>query len=128
MPTSGDVWSIWPAGLSLDPGSAGAGWRVVAMDGFAVWADDLTGAVGVDDEFPAQLVQQHMVMPGAVTLQVGQAGRAAVSAVDHMMGFTRRGGLITAPGVLALLIPQRDQPAQVHRDVIGLRHGQPGGT
>ena len=74
-----------------------AGWRVVAVNGFAVWADDLAGAVEMDDEFLAQFVQQHMVVPGAVTLEVGQAGGTAVGPMDHMVGFTRRGGPVAAP-------------------------------
>jgi hypothetical protein len=86
------VWRVGPSTWS-----ARLGWWFVAVDGFAVWADDLAGAVGMDDEFPAQFVQHDMVMPEAITLQVHQAGRAAVRAADHMMGFTRRGRLITAP-------------------------------
>jgi hypothetical protein len=40
--------------------------------------------------------------------------------VDDVVGFAAGGGLVTAAGVLARLVPQVDQPAQVDRDVVGL--------
>jgi hypothetical protein len=45
---------------------------------------------------------------------------AAVFAVLDMMGFTAGRRLVTAAGVLTRLVPQRDQAAQVDRDVVGL--------
>src|SRR5579862_4187493 len=100
------------------------------MDGFAVGAGDVAGAVGVDGQLPAEFVQDDVVVPVAVVFEVGQAGGAAVFAVDHVVGFALGGGLITAAGVLAVLVPQGDQAAQVDRDVVGLadveREGRPG--
>jgi len=72
------------------------------------------------DELPAQLVQHHVVVPPAVVLEIGQAGAAAVGAVDHVVGLAPGGGLVAAAGVLAGLVPQGDQAAQVQRDVVGL--------
>jgi hypothetical protein len=92
----------------------------VAADGLAVGAGDLAGAVGVDGQGPAEFVQDHVVVPPAVVFEVFQAGAAAVGAVGDVVRFAGRGGLIAAAGVLARLIPQRDQPAQVQRDLVGL--------
>src|SRR5580700_453453 len=100
------------------------------MDGLAVGAGDLAGAVGVDGQGPAQLVQHHVVVPPAVILEVGEAGAAAVGAVGDVVGFAGRGGLVAAAGVLACLIPEGDQAAQMEGDVVGLadiqRQGGPG--
>ena len=90
------------------------------MDGFAVGAGDVAGAVGVDGELPAEFVQDDVVVPPAVILEVGQAGGAAVLAVDHVVGFALGRGLITAARVLAVLVSEGDQAAQVDRDVVGL--------
>jgi hypothetical protein len=90
----------------------------VAADGFAGGAADLAGAVRVDDQLPAELVQHDVVMPPAPVLQAGQAGAAAVGAVHHVVRFARGGRLVTAAGELAPLVAQRDQAAQVDRDVV----------
>jgi hypothetical protein len=92
----------------------------VAADGLAVGAGDLAGAVGVDGQVPAELVQDDVVVPPAVVLEVGQAGVAAVGAVGDVVGFTAGGGLVAAAGELARLVPQRDQAPQVQGDVVGL--------
>ena len=92
----------------------------MAADGLAVGALDLAGAVRVDGQGPAQLVQDHMVVPPAVILEVGEASAAAVLTVGDVMGLAARGRLVAAAGELALLIPQRDQAPQVQRDLIGL--------
>ena len=55
------------------------------MDGLAVGALYLAGAVGVDGQDPAEFVQDDVVVPPAVVLEVGQAGPAAVLAVDHVV-------------------------------------------
>jgi hypothetical protein len=57
----------------------------VAADGLAGGAADLAGAVGVDGQRPAHLVQHDVVMPPAPVLQAGQAGVAAVGAVHHVV-------------------------------------------
>jgi hypothetical protein len=46
-----------------------------------VAADDL--AVGVDGEGPAKLVQEHVVVPETVILEVGEAGGATVGPVHQ---------------------------------------------
>src|SRR5260370_5299623 len=98
----------------------GARWRAVAADDLPVEALYLAGAVGVDGQGPAQFVQDHVVVPPAVVLEVGEAGAAAVGAVGDVVGFAAGRRLVAAAGVLAVLIPQRDQPPQVHRDLVGL--------
>jgi hypothetical protein len=50
----------------------------VAVDGLAVGALYLAGAVGVDGQDPAEFVQDDVVVPPAVVLEVGEAGAAAL--------------------------------------------------
>jgi len=66
----------------------GLRWRAVAADDLAVGAGDLASAVGVDGEGPAELVQQHVVVPETVILEVGEAGGTAVGPVHHMVRLT----------------------------------------
>jgi hypothetical protein len=91
----------------------------VAADGLPGGAGDLAGAVGVGGQDPAHLVEHHVMVP-PVVLEVGEAGPASAGAVDDVVGFASRRGLVTAAGELAGLVPQRDQPPQVDRDVVGL--------
>ena len=42
---------------------ARVGRRAVTVDGLAVRAGDLAGAVGMDSQLPAELVQHHVVVP-----------------------------------------------------------------
>ena len=107
----------WRAAAQTVPGP---GRGCVAADGCAVGAGDLAGAVGVDGQLPAEFVEQDVVVPPAVVFEVGEAGGAAVFAVHHVVGFAARRGLVAAAGVLAGLVPQVDQAAQVDRDVVGL--------
>src|ERR1700722_20478374 len=99
-PTRG---SCTPAGGG---GSPGAGWAAVALDGLAVGALDLAGAVGVDGQDPAEFVQDDVVVPPAVVLEVGQAGAAALLAVLDVVGFAAGRRLVTAAGDLACLVPE----------------------
>ncbi|HJY57491.1 MAG TPA: hypothetical protein VJ418_14010 [Streptosporangiaceae bacterium] len=91
----------------------------MAADDLAVGALDLAGAVGVDVQGPAEFVQDDVVVP-PVVLEVVQAGVPAVGAVGDVVGFAGCGGLAAAAGVLARLVPQGDQAAQVEGDVVGL--------
>ena len=75
-----------------------AGWGAVAADGRAVGAGDVAGAVGVDGEGPAELVQDHVMVPPAPVLQIGQAGRAAVGPVLDMMRSQPAAGWSQPPG------------------------------
>src|SRR5580704_15512978 len=109
-------WSCTPAGGG---GSPGAGGGAVAVDGLAVGAGGLAGAVGVDGEDPAEFVQDDVVVPPAVVLEVGEAGAAALFAVLDVVGFAAGRGLVTAAGELACLVPEGDEAPQVDRDVVG---------
>jgi len=68
----------------------------VAADELRRRTADLTGAVWVRLEGPAQLVQQDVMVPVAVVLEVREAGAAAVHPVLHVAGFTRADGLVAA--------------------------------
>jgi hypothetical protein len=81
--------------LARRAGSPGSWWWAVAADGLPGGAAGLGGAVRVHDQFPAELVQQRVVVPAAEVLDVDQAGPAAVGAVHHVVRFTGRGGLVT---------------------------------
>ena len=70
------------------------------MDGLAVGAGDLAGAVGVDGQGPAEFVQDDVVVPPAVAFEVVQAGVAAVGAVGDVVGFAAGGGLVAAARML----------------------------
>jgi hypothetical protein len=78
----------------------------------------------MDGQLPARLVQQDVMMPPAVVLEVGQAGAAAVFAVCDVVGFAAGRGLIAAARMLASLVAHCDQAPQVDRDVVGLAHVQ----
>jgi hypothetical protein len=45
-------------------------------------------------------MQDHMMVPPAVVLEVGEAGVAAVGAVGDVVGFTAGGGLVAAARML----------------------------
>ena len=92
----------------------------MAADDLPGRAGDLAGAVGVGGQGPAELVQHDVVVPPAVILVVGEAGAAAVGPVADVVGLAAGRGLVAAAGVPAARVPQRDEPAQVHRDVVGL--------
>jgi hypothetical protein len=74
----------------------------------------------MDGQGPAEFVQDHVMVPPTVVLEVSEAGVAAVRPVLDVVGFTAGRGLVAATGVLAVLIPQRDQAPQVEGDVVGL--------
>jgi hypothetical protein len=78
----------------------GAGWGAVAPDDLPVGAGDLAGAVGVDGQGPAEFVQDHVVVPPAITFEVGEAGAAAVFAVLDVVGLAAVRGLVAAAQVL----------------------------
>jgi hypothetical protein len=63
----------------------------------------------MDGELPAEVVQDDVVMPVAVVLEVGQASGAAVFAVDHVVGFALGRGLITAARMLPQSTQDREQ-------------------
>jgi hypothetical protein len=61
-----------------------------------------------------------MMVPPAIVFQVGEAGGAAVGPVDDVVRFAPGGGLVAAARMLAALVPQGHQAAEVDRDVVGL--------
>lgn len=75
----------------------------MAANDLPAGAGDLASAVGVGGQRPAQLVQQDVVVPVTVVLEVGEAGAAAVPAVPHMVRFAAGGGLVAAAELIATL-------------------------
>jgi hypothetical protein len=78
----------------------GAGWGAVAADDLAVGALDLAGAVGVDGQGPAEFVQDDVVVPPAVVLEISEAGVPAVGAVGDVVRFAAARGLVAAARML----------------------------
>ena len=77
----------------------------------AVGAAGGGGAVGVQGDGPAPLVDGHVVVEEAVQGTAVDAGLAAVGQVGHMVHFTRCGGLVAAAGPAAVLVPQDHRAA-----------------
>jgi hypothetical protein len=59
-------------------------------------------------------------VPPALVLEVVQASVPAVGPVPDVVRLAAGGGLVAAAGVLAALVAQGDQAAQVDGDVVGL--------
>src|SRR6516225_6716134 len=113
-PTSSTASSACPASFERTADRPArffrAGWspgpwrRAVAADDLPSRASHLAGAVGVDGQRPAHLVQHHVMMPVAVVLKASQAGPPAVGPVHYVV-------LIAPAGVLTGLVAQRHQTA-----------------
>ena len=110
-----EIPPVTPAGWSPGPG-----WRAAAADDLPAGAGDPACPVRINGQFPAHLVQHHVMVPPTKILQIGQAGPPAVLAVHHVVRLTSGRGLVTAAGELAPLVPQRHQPPQVGRYLVGL--------
>ena len=75
----------------------GSGRRAVAVQGLgAVGAAGGGGAVGVQGDRPAPLVNSHLMVEEAEQGAAGHAGGAAVGQVGHMVHLAGRGGLVAA--------------------------------
>ena len=76
---------------------------------FPVGAGDLASAVRMGGQRPAQLVQQDVVVPVTVVLEVGEAGAAAIGPVNYVVRLTAGGGLVAAAGMLPLSTQEAEQ-------------------
>jgi hypothetical protein len=56
----------------------------------------------VDGQGPAQLVQDHMVVPPTVILEVSEASVPTVFTVDDVMGLAARGRLVAAAQLVVI--------------------------
>jgi hypothetical protein len=54
----------------------------------------------MDREFPAHLVQHHVMVPVIVILEIREAGVPAVGPVHHVVRLTARRGLVAAAQIL----------------------------
>ena len=78
-------------------GSPGAGgWVVAVQDLCAVGAAGGCGAIRVEGDGPAPLVDGHMMVEEAVQGAAVHAGRAAVGQVPDVVDLAGRCGLVTA--------------------------------
>src|ERR1035441_105138 len=114
--------------------AGGAGGRAVAVQdlGF-IGAVSSGGAVGVQDDGPAPLMDDDMVVEPAVQSAVVDAGLAAVGLVGDVVDLAAGRGLVAAAGEPAVLVPLDHHAADRGRDVPAdpdvqrqARPGQPG--
>jgi len=75
----------------------------------AVGAAGSGGAVGVQGNFPAPLVDRDMVVEETVKCTAVYAGLPAVGQVGDVVDLTGRGGLVAAAGVLPLSTQEAEQ-------------------
>jgi Beta-lactamase len=108
------------AALDFPVDAGGLSGRAVAVEDFgAVGAAGGGGAVGIERDGPALLVDGHVVMVKAIKCAAVHAGLPAVGQVDDMVHLTGRGGLVTAAGPAAVLIAQDDRAADRGGDIGG---------
>ena len=89
---------------------------VAVQDAGAVWADRGLGAVGVEDELPALLVDRDEMMEAESEGEVAQAGRAAFGQRDDVVHLAVP---LQAAGEAAVDVAEGDGAAQVGRDRVG---------
>ena len=107
--------------LDFPVDAGGLSGRAVAMEDFgAVGAAGAGGAVGVERDRPALLVDGHVVMVKAKKCAAVHAGLPAVRQVGDMVHLTGRGGLVTAARPAAVLIAEDDRAADRGGDVGGV--------
>jgi sugar phosphate isomerase/epimerase len=82
---------------------------VASQDFGAVGAAGGGGAVGVEGDGPAPLVDGHVVVEEAVQGAAVNAGLAAVGQVGHMVHLTGGGGLVAAARMLPLSTQEAEQ-------------------
>src|SRR5579859_1800987 len=107
-----------------------SGWAVAVEDLGAVGAAGGGGAVGVQGDFPAPLVDRDPMVEEAVQRAAVHAGLPAVGQVGDVVHFARRRGLVAAAGPAAVLVAQDDRAADRGGDAGGVpdvqRQGRPG--
>ena len=82
---------------------------VASQDFVAVGAAGGGGAVGVQGDGPAPLVNGHVMVKEAVERTSVHAGLPAVGQVGHMVHLTGGGGLVAAAGMLPLSTQEAEQ-------------------
>src|SRR5580658_9231320 len=100
-----------PGGL---PGAGG--WAVAAQDLGPVAVPRGGGPVRVADQGPAHPVNHQVMVEEADQDAIIDTGFAAVALMPEVVHLTRRRGLITAPGPLAMPVPDLDRVADPGRD------------
>jgi hypothetical protein len=103
---------------------------VAVQDFGAVGAAGGGGAIGVQGDGPAPLVNGNMMVKEAVQGAAVDAGLAAVGQVGHVVHLAGGGGLVAAAGPAAMLVPQDHRAADRGGDLRGVpdvqRQGRPG--
>src|SRR6516162_9201255 len=121
MPSAGPAGPVAPRGDRPGcrlPGSRGRG--SVAAENLAAWGDRLRGAVGVEDELPAEAVDADLVVIVAQQDEVSQAGLTAFGPGDDVVDLAGGRGLVAAAGPSAVPVPEDDRAADVLGDVLGV--------
>ena len=77
------------------------------------------GAVGVEDDGPAPLMDDDLMVEEAEQGAVGDAGRADAGLVAEVVDLAAGRGLVAAAGESAVLVPQDHGAADRGRDVPG---------
>src|SRR5262245_25858883 len=125
MPSAGRAGPVVPRGDR--PGrrlSGSRGRGSVAAEGLAAGAAGFGGAVGVEGEFRGEAVDADLVVVFTEQDEVGQAGLAAVGAVDDVVDLASGRRFVAAAGPGAVPVAEDDQAAQVvgdARDLAGVQ-------
>src|SRR5690349_22492283 len=89
------------------------GWSVAAQDLGLVLVPGSGGAIRIDHEGPAALVDHDLVVVPAQEDAVSDAGLAAVGLVAGVVDLARSRGLLAAAGPFAVLAAEADRVADI---------------
>src|SRR6516165_3350100 len=92
----------------------------MAAEDLAAGGDGLCGAIGVEDEFPAEAVYADLVVILAQQDEVLQAGPAALGPGDDVVNLAGGGRLVAATRPAAVPVAENDGAADVVGDVLGV--------
>lgn len=96
----------------------------MTAEDLAVGGAGLGGAIGVQDQGPAEPVHAHFMVVGTQQDQVFQPGLAAAGAVNHMVHMASCRRLVAAAWPRAFPVPEDDRATQVvgNHDKSGCSH------
>src|SRR5690242_21576431 len=100
------------------------GWSVAVQDLGLVLVPGSGGAIRIDHEGPAALVDHDLVVVPAQEDAASDAGLAAVGLVAGVVDLARSRGLLAAAGPFAVLAAAADRVAETLRDGLAGAHFQ----